>query len=155
MKHIKLIAFTLSLFFISNLFADDFYYSLGEKIMLEVQPDIVLLRNSQFRKNKTSNIGGAELAFSKEYSHAKTSFQLFDVKTKKIKNNKLAAKLVYQSGILADYKGEVIVELDGNLVGTFDAATWKWNNKKIKEKNKTAAKDLIKVTAKLTKKLIV
>ncbi len=73
----------------------------------------------------------------------------------KIKNNKLVAKLEYQSGMLADYKGQVIVELDGNLVGTFDATTWKWNKKKIKGKNKNTNKDLIKVTAKLTKKLII
>jgi|GEM_PF-2765995 len=121
MKHIKLITFTLSLFFISNLFADDFYYSLGEKIMLEVQPDIVLLRNSQFRKNKTSNIGGAELAFSKEYSHAKTSFQLFDVKNIKLKNEVLNTEYIFP--VFKDKKGKLVLPTENIIVGIYPNTT--------------------------------
>jgi len=91
-------------------------------------------------------------------NYTNTPFAFLSAKGKiNSKTGKMTAKLQYQSGMLANYTGEVIVELDGNTVGTFTAGAgnWKWNKKKEKGKNKAANKNLIKITAKLTKKQII
>ena len=89
-------------------------------------------------------------------NYTNTPFAFISAKGKiNAKSKKMTAKLQYLSGMLYKYNGNVTVELDGNVVGTFDAASWKWNTKNPKGKNKNTNKNLLKITAKLTKQIIV
>jgi subtilisin family serine protease len=89
-------------------------------------------------------------------NYTNTPFAFISAKGKiNVKSKKMTAKLQYLSGMLYNYKGDVTVELDGNVVATFDASSWKWNTKNPKGKNKNANKDLLKITAKLTKQKII
>jgi subtilisin family serine protease len=98
----------------------------------------------------------AERAVQLAPNYTNTPFAFVSAKGKiNAKAKKIVAKLEYLSGILAGYKGEVTVELDGNVVATFDSSLWKWNKKNIKGKNKSIDKNLIKITAKSNKKQII
>ena len=98
----------------------------------------------------------AERAVALAPNYTNTPFAFISAKGKiNAKAKKLVAKLEYLNGMLANYTGDVTVELDGNLVATFQAAAWKWNKKNTKGKNKSTVKNLIKITSKLTKKQII
>ena len=88
-------------------------------------------------------------------NYTNTPFSFISAKGKiNTKSKRITAKLQYLSGMLYKYNGDVTVELDGNVVGTFDAASWKWSTRTPKGKNRNTNKDLLKITAKLTKQNI-